>query len=291
MLRTPVHTLAIIFLVLAGAAYLGAGLARWRRLGNAEAPVEGRGEASRSAMWALAVAFTSLTAALVCALLEHGSRDFGYGVLGIWSAVAGLQFAAGLMTAPTRALLVLPVGAAALLLAVAGLAHHGQEEVGRDSLHVLTVLHSIAMAGYLAVGLVAGGAGGLFLLQQRALKRPTPRALRLPPLPVLSTLMERALIISAALLLSGLALGSVAIRHSDGVRLAHPSVVLALVNLALLTLAFFLRLSNRLSRRGIALAAVQTMALAALVAGALQVVPHGVYTRSAAAAPTTLGQP
>ncbi len=262
-----VHLAALLCLVCAGLAYVAAAVRRWRGLGQLDAVPLG-------APWLLALGFASLTAALVCALLESGPHDFAYAVLGVWSAVGAVQFAAGWMTAPTRALLALPIGGAALLLAIGGLVHHGGD-ASHTSVRAVTVAHSVAMATHLAVALVAGGAGGLYLVAVQALKRASPRALRLPPLPLLERLTERALIITTALLMAGLALGGAAIAASGSIDLGHPSIVLALVNLLLLVLAFGLRLSGRLGRRGLALAAVQTMVIAALVAIGLQVFPHG----------------
>ena len=195
----------------------------------------------------------------------------------MWAATAALHFALGFLTAPTRVLLVLPIGCLALLLALAGTVRPGH--AGEASTHLIVILHSVCMALHLAVALVAGGAGGLYLIAVRQLKRASTRAFRLPPLPLLEQVTERALIIATALLMAGLATGGAAISGAgDGgrsVSLAHPSVVIAFVSLLLLALLLGLRLGGRINRRGVALVAVQTMVLAALSAAALQVVAHG----------------
>ncbi len=262
------HLIALVCLVFAGFAYCAATLWRWRGLGAAaETPVPRVG-------WLLGVGFAALTASLVASMLESGPHDFAYAVLGGWATAAALHFALGFLTAPTRVLLILPVGCLALLLALAGLARGAV--VGESSSHAIGILHSVCMASHLAVALVAGGAGGLYLVAVRQLKSASTRAFRLPPLPLLERVSERGLVIATALLMAGLATGGAAIgRGTSHINLTHPSVVIAFVSLALLVLLFGLRLAGRLNRRGLALVAVQTMVLAVLSALCLQVVPHG----------------
>ncbi len=265
------HTLALVALFIAGAAYCAAAGRRWRGLGSAAGTVVvGVG-------WLLGLGYGALTVALIASLLEHGPHDFAYAVLGVWSATAALHFALGFLAGPTRVLLVLPIGCLAILLAMAGLAE--PHAVSQNSAHAIVILHSVCMATHLAVALVAGGAGGLYLVAVRQLKRASPRAFRLPALPLLEVVTERALIIATALLMAGLATGGAAIESaqagSRAISLAHPSVVIAFLSLALLIGLFALRLTNRLGRRGLALVAVQTMVLAGLSAIGLQVVAHG----------------
>lgn len=263
----PVHTLALVALILAGGAYCFAALRRWRGLGAAH------GVAAPGVGWLLGIGFGALTMALVASLLEDGPHDFAYAVLGVWSATAALHFALGFLAGPTRVLLVLPIGCMAILLAMAGLAR--PNAVGQSSAHAIVILHSVSMATHLAVALVAGGAGGLYLIAVRQLKRASPRAFRLPPLPLLEKVTERALIIATALLMAGLATGGAAIESSHTISLAHPSVIIAFISLLLLVALFALRLANRIGRRGVALVAVQTMTLAGLSAIGLQVMAHG----------------
>lgn len=262
-----VHIIALIALILAGAVYCGAALQRWRGLGAAP------GVATRSVGWLLGLGFGGLTVALVASLLENGAHDFAYAVLGVWSATAALHFALGFLAGPTRVLLVLPIGCMAILLAMAGLVR--PHAVEQSSAQAMVILHSVCMATHLAVALVAGGAGGLYLVAVRQLKRASARAFRLPPLPLLEKVTERGLIIATALLMAGLATGGAAIASSHSISLAHPSVIIAFVNLLLLVALFSLRLANRIGRRGMALVAVQTMVLAALSTIGLQVVAHG----------------
>lgn len=261
------HLLALVCLAVCGVAYCAAAVRRWSGLGAApDLPLPPVG-------WLLGIGFAALTGALIASLLESGSHDFAYMVLGGWAATAALHFALGFLTAPTRVLLVLPIGCLALLLALAGTVRPGH--AGESSTHLIVILHSVCMALHLAVALVAGGAGGLYLIAVRQLKRASARAFRLPPLPLLEKVTERALVIATALLMAGLATGGAAIGGSRSVSLAHPSVVIAFVSLLLLALLLGLRIGGRINRRGVALVAVQTMVLAALSAAALQVVTHG----------------
>jgi ABC-type hemin transport system substrate-binding protein len=59
------------------------------------------------------------------------------------------------------------------------------------------------------------------------------------------------------------------------IKLAQPSIVLALITMALLVLVLALRATGRLTRRGVALGAVTAMIIAALGAISQQVVTHG----------------
>lgn len=261
------HLAALIALIIAGAAYCAAAVRRWSGLAAAVGTVvPGVG-------WLLGIGFGGLTLALVASLLESGAHDFAYAVLGVWSATAALHFALGFIAGPSRVLLALPVGCLAILLAMAGLAR--PDAATAASAHAIVILHSVCMATHLAVALVAGGAGGLYLVEVRQLKRASPRAFRLPPLPLLEKITERSLIIATALLMAGLATGGAAIESSHAISLAHPSVVISFISLALLVTMFALRLANRIGRRGVAMVAAQTMVLAGLAAIGLQVVSHG----------------
>lgn len=261
------HLASLICLVVAGLAYCAAAGRRWSGLAADPAlPLPGVG-------LLLGIGFAALTASLVTGLIAPGNHDFAYMVLGAWAATAALQFALGFLTAPTRVLLVLPVGCLALLLALAGFITPGH--ASEASTHLIVVIHVVCMVLHLAAALVAGGAGGLWLLAVRQLKSASPRAFRLPPLPLLEKVTERALVIATALLMAGIATGGAAIGSGHSISLSHPSVVIAFLSLALLVILFALRLSGRINRRGLALIAVQTMVMAVLSATALQVVLHG----------------
>ncbi len=260
------HGITLVFLALAGACFIAAALQRWRNLRTGE---------SQRLNWLMVLGFAALSAGLCTSMAEERARDFSFGILGVWSAVAGTLFTAGWLSGPTRGLLALPVGCLTILLAMLGLARNAPTEESGTGTHLVTLVHAACMAGHLAAALVAGGAGGLYLLAVRSLKQTPVLGLRLPSLPLLETLIERTLVISAGLLMAGLAAGGAAIQVSKGVSLWHPAVLLALVALILLTVTLGLRVSGRLNRRGLALAAVQTMLLSALATLSLQVLAHG----------------
>ena len=262
------HLAALCALALAG---LLSCIAAWRWWASMGLPPEERPDSGT--VWQGA-AFAALTLGLGLALFDPGHRDFAYGVLGLWAAVAGLLFAAGWLSGPTRGLLALPVGCMAILLTMAGVATPTPAEAGVGTRAVI-IVHAACMAAHLAAALVAGGAGGLWLITARLLKSAQPRALRLPTLPLLATLTERGLIVAVALLMAGVATGGAALQLSPQVSLWHPSILLALLSCLLLVVSLALRLTDRLGRRGLAMTAVQVMVLAALGALALQVVPHG----------------
>src|SRR5690606_19539339 len=115
------------------------------------------------------------------------------------------------LTAPSRKLLLLPAGGMAILLAMAGLAPPADAATASGP---ILVLHIIFMTLALTAHLVSAGSGLLYLLAVRSLKEGAVRALRMPALPNLDRLCERALVIATGLLLGGLATGGVAMRAS-----------------------------------------------------------------------------
>ena len=260
------HQISLVCLALAGACYIAAAIQRWRGL---------RTGVIHRLSWPMVLGFTALTGGLAASLAEDGSRDFAFGVLGVWSAMAGTLFAAGWISGPTRGLLALPVGCLAILLAMLGLTNPAQTEESGTGTRLVTLVHAGCMAAHLAASLVAGGAGGIYLLAVRSLKQTPVLGLRLPPLPVLEILIERSLVIAAGLLMAGLAAGGAAMQVGTKVSFWHPAILLSLAAMVLMTVALGLRLSGRLNRRGLALVAVQTMILSGLSTLALQVLTHG----------------
>lgn len=214
------------------------------------------------------------TASLVLSLLDPTRRDFAYAVLAVWAAFAGLFFVNRYLASPSRAILVLPVGAMALLVAMAGFAGPAPAKAPTEMLWIVR-LHVAFMASHLAAMLLAGAAGGMWLVAANQLRSPSPRALRLPSLPVVERLAERSLVVATALLLGGLATGGAAMQQSAGVNMGKPSIVIALLTMVLLVAALAARATGRLSRRGVAIAAVGTMVVAAIGALSQLVVTHG----------------
>lgn len=261
------HLIAIILVAAAGICYVAAALLRWRQMGVSDE----RTSAHLIPLW-LGLALHSVS--LVLSLMNPGQRDFAYGVLAVWAAVAGLFFVSRYLASPSRTILVLPVGGMALLVAMAELASPATTP-GSEATSWITRVHVAFMALHLAVMLLGGAAGGMYLTAVRQLKSPSPRALRLPSLPLLERLTERSLVIATALLMGGLATGGAAMQMSRNISLAQPSIVLALMTMALLVLVLALRSTGRLNRRGVALGAVGAMLIAALGAVSQLVVTHG----------------
>jgi hypothetical protein len=263
-----VHFAAIVLIAAAGCCYCAAALLRWRLMGKADAPQPGY-------LWPMWAGMALHTASLVLSLLDTGEQDFAYGVLGVWAGVASLLFVSRYLAVPSRGVLALPVGGMALLVAMAELTGPVHLPPAGAPTHWISIVHGVFMALHLAVMALAGAAGGLWLVAARQLKSPSVRALRLPNLPLLERLCERSLVVGTALLLGGLATGGAAMQLSRSISLAHPTIVLALVTMALLVMTLALRAANALSRRGIAVAAVAAMALAALGSVSQLVARHG----------------
>jgi ABC-type uncharacterized transport system permease subunit len=262
-----VHLTAIILVAAAGLCYVAAALVRWRQMALSDE----RRSAHLIPLW-LGLGLHSVS--LVLSLINPGQRDFAYGVLAVWAAVAGLFFVSRYLASPSRTILVLPVGGMALLVAMAELAS-GEGTSSTDATPWITRVHVAFMALHLAVMLLSGAAGGMYLTAVRQLKSPSPRALRLPSLPLLERLTERSLVVGTALLMGGLATGGAAMQLSRSISLAQPSIVLALITMALLVLILALRSTGHLNRRGVALGAVWSMLIAALGAVSQLVVTHG----------------
>ncbi|MBA3845166.1 MAG: hypothetical protein H0X45_00840 [Planctomycetes bacterium] len=260
------HALAVVLLAAAGLAYCGAAALRWRAL---RAP----GDAKRAHPWLVAAGLLLHSVGVALSLIDNTHQPFLFGAVAAWAAVACVVFLGRFLAVPSVWLLVLPIGGVALLVAVAGLAAPPGSSNGGSGWIIM--LHAGFMAAHLAVTLVAGGAGALWLVAVRQLKSATVGAFRLPNLPLLERLSERALVGATALLIGGLATGGAAIRLSSGFSLVHPAVLLALATMAVLTIALGLRAAQRCSRRGIAFAAITCMALGALSLVSLAPGRHG----------------
>jgi hypothetical protein len=260
------HLVAVVLVALAGLSCCLAALLRWRLLRAAEA--------SRGYLWAVWVGIVLLSAGLVASLVEGQHRDFAYGTLGVWAAVASLAFVSRFLHTPSRWLLVLPLGGMALLIAMAGLMAR-PEPPAAGGMPGIVLVHILFMSAHLAAALVAGASAALYLLAVRQLKAATIGALRLPNLPQLDQLFERSLVVSTALLLGGLASGGGAMQLSRSFSLLHPASLLSLANMALLVVALAVRQAHGLGRRGIALGAIASAVVTAIATLALLVDRHG----------------
>lgn len=262
------HLTAILLIAAAGICYVAAAVLRWRQMAVSD-------ERRSTHLIPLWLGLTLHSVSLVLSLLDPAQRDFAYAVLAVWAAVASMFFVSRYLASPSRTILVLPVGGMALLVAMAELASGANVTPVSGSTPWITRIHIGFMALHLAVMLLSGAAGGMYLTAVRQLKSSSSRALRLPSLPVLERLTERTLVIGTALLMGGLATGGAAMQLKPTISLAQPSIVLALITMVLLVLILALRATGRLNRRGVALGAVGAMSIAALGAISQLVVTHG----------------
>lgn len=258
------HPASLACTALAGIVYVQAARRQWLAL--ARGPTDGR-------WWWLGFALQTL--GLLLSLFDAGHRAYAYGAVAAWAAMAGLLYASSFLAAPVRLLLALPLGAIALLTAVAGIASVGAPP-DDGSAHWLPLAHGACMAAHLAAMVVAGASGGLYLLVSQRLKAADPLARRLPALPVLERLLERGLVWGTALLLAGVASGGAAMRVAgDDFRLWHPTALLGIVGLLLAAAVLALHRRRRLSRRALALAALACAAVAVLGSLSKVLVSHG----------------
>jgi hypothetical protein len=268
------HDLALVLVALAGLLACAAAWLRWSALGRADDVPDHK---PMTLAWS---AFAALTASLVLSLVEAGHRDVSYFILAIWAAVAAVLFAGRFLAAPSRGLLLLPIGAIALLLAMAGAwrlgAGTGGEVTRLGGTPVIVWVHVLFMVSAMTVLTVAGAAGALCLLAARALKHDSRRGLRLPPLPQIERLTERVLVLGTAMLSAGIATGGAAIQLSTDFTLGNPTTVIGITNLGLLLFALALRAGGRLARRGLATAALYSLGLTVLGAVSLVLVQHGI---------------
>jgi hypothetical protein len=262
------HALAVLLIALAGALYCLAAWQRWRSLAGPRTDADDASQHQAPLLW---LGFALHSASLVAALIDRSARDFCYVVLGVWAGIAALLFASRFIAGPSRGLLVLPIGCAALLVAMASVAGHPQRGGGHGA---IGLVHAGFMSGYLAALLVAGSSGILYLIASRQLKSASTRAFRLPALPEIGRLTERSVVVSTAMLMAGVATGGAAMEQAGAIHLAQPAIAIALINLAVLVLVLGARAAHRLGQRGQARAATLCLALGGVELVAILVAPH-----------------
>jgi len=240
------HSVALVLVALAGFSFVLGGVLRWRRLFRP-------GVDTDRWLWPMWLGLGLLSGGLVCSLIDGRHRDFGYAVLGIWAAIASLFFLARYLTLPSRGLLVLPLAAMALLVVMASMASGpAPSDADRGMGGWLSGTHIVFMAAHMAAIFIAGTAAAFWLLARRQLKGGELVALKLPSLPLLEAFYERGLVVSAALLIGGLATGGAAIQQSEDFELLQGTPLLGLLSMALLIIFLGLRAVDRISKRSMA---------------------------------------
>jgi hypothetical protein len=258
-------TVALVCLAAAGVAFLWAAVQRWRHLAD-------RSQEQRPG-WSIHVGMLLLTACLLIALSTPLPGRFTLPVLGSWAGVASLLFLSRFLTAPSISLLVLPVGATMLPVAMLGGLFGFETQAGSD--HPITLVHVVVMSAYLAGMLVTGAASGLYLVASRQLKAATNRALRLPSLPGLYAVSYRGLVITAAFLLAGISVGGVAWGTGGWQVLLMPAPLLSIISMLTMSLVLGLLAAGLLSRRGLALCNLALTVIAMITTMTLVLWPHG----------------
>lgn len=260
------HLTAVVLIAFAGLCYCLVAGRRWLRLRLVQ-DVAGRS-------WLVWIGMVLHSAGLALSLIDAEHPDFAHAVLGSWAALASLLFLSRFLASPNRWLLVLPVGGMVLLLAMAGLAVRPRDPSAAH-MPAIVVIHILFMTGQIAASLLAGASAFVYLLAVKQLKAAHAAAFTLPNLPRLDHLFERSLVLATALLIGGLATGGAAMRLAGTFSLVHPAALLSLANMGLLVLAWSLRLANRLGRRALAMAAIASLAVAAIATVSLIVNRHG----------------
>jgi hypothetical protein len=266
-----IHITAVALTAAAGLGYLFAARTEWRRQPTSAAAPAAKPVNDGRWWW---IAFAAQSAALLVSLIDTNHRSFAYGALATWAGVAAVLFAGRFLSASSRLLFALPLGALALLVAVAGTASLGAPpEDGAGSW--ISRVHLGFMAAHLAAIVAAGTGGGLYVLASARLKSADPRATRLPTLPVLERLIERGLIWGTSLLIGGLATGGAAVRVAESFHLFHPTAILGVMECILLFTVLAMHRTRKLSRRALAIAAACCLAVAVLATLSQVAFAHG----------------
>ena len=226
--------------------------------------LRGPGLAGRLATWGVRLGWLAQTALLVAQ--AHDGEGFPWSTwagalnLLVWLLV-GLYLIWGCR--PRYRLLglaVMPPAAVLLLAAWAG-GGTGVEEGDRPGA-LLAAHAALMLAGFAALTLAAGTAG-LYLWQERRLKRRDPELLRLrvPPLEALDALAARTVFVALALLLGGIVAGLASFEAGD----FDAAMAVSLLVWLLYALVLVLRREAGLHGRRAALAVLGCYSLVAVV--------------------------
>jgi ABC-type uncharacterized transport system permease subunit len=226
--------------------------------------LRGPGLGGRLATWGVRIGWLAQTALLVTQAVS--SEGFPWGTwagalnLFVW-LVVGVYLIWGCR--PRYRLLgltVMPVAAALLVLAWAG---GGTAVASGDAAGVLLAVHAGLMLAGFAGFTVAAGMGGLYLWEERRLKRRDAAVLRLrlPPLETLDRLAARTAAVGLLLLTAGMAVGLASLERDE----VDAAMVVTLVIWAVYAGLLALRLESRLYGRRAAQVLLAGFALVAVV--------------------------
>jgi ABC-type uncharacterized transport system permease subunit len=226
--------------------------------------LRGPGLGGRLATWGVRVGWLAQTALLVAQALSSDGFPWGTwaGALNlfVW-LVVGLYLIWG--CGPRYrllGLLLMPVAAVLLVLAWAG---GGTAVASGDAAGVLLAVHAGLMLAGFAAFTVAAGMAGLYVYEERRLKRRDAGVLRLrlPPLEALERLSARTVAVGFALLTAGMATGLARLERSD----VDAAMVVTAGIWALYACVLVLRLESRLHGRRAAHLLLIGFALVAVV--------------------------
>lgn len=207
----------------------------------------------------------ALSLSVLCSLLDGSDNEFSFVLLSMWSAVAAILFVKRFLSMPSRGLMVLPIGAVALMCAV--VAFTGDvptQEEQASSLAPVVIVHIIFMSLNMATILVASSAAIGYFYSDRQLRLASPRAFQLPSLPSLKKVTDVMIVSATATLFAGMATGAAASTYSEHFNYAHPVVILCLLNLVFLLVTLFCEATSRIGQRRLSILCIVSMLLTML---------------------------
>ena len=253
------HMSAVILLGVAGCLFCIGAVVYWLRIARQSAVSD------NVSMVIVGFAMTTLTGSLVLSIIDHRQPEFTYAVLSTWSAVAAMLFIKRFLSMPSRSLLMVPMGAMAVMVAIVAvmdLPEAAQERSG--SLPFVTIIHILFMSLFLGASLVSGAAGFTYFLADRQLRSASERAFKLPSLPSLRRVCFTGLVFACALLCGGLATGAAATTYVEAFDYLHPIVIVSVLNMLLLLSVLFMDMTRGINQKFLSTVSIILLLLAIL---------------------------
>ena len=245
------HLAAVVLLGLAGCLFCVAALVYWRRMAS---NAEGQDKVS---MIIVGVAMSALSVSLLLSIIEQHEREFTYAVLSTWAAVGAMLFIKRFLAMPSRSLLIAPIGAVAIMVAVVSLMDpQAAATTAKESLPFVTLVHIIFMVLYLVAALVAGAAAISYFIADRQLRSATERAFKLPSLPSLRRMTFMGLVVCCAVLCAGLATGAAATTYVEAFNYVHPLVLISIIDVLVLLVLLFIEVTRGLGQKVLSIMAI-----------------------------------